>query len=455
MKGFGMLLLYFFTWRSVIVGAVVLGLAMLALASSLAMLFPQGAAAATLLAFVFLLAVPYLAAPKALRTLISNRRLTIVPGFPLRTGVAMLLLTFMTAAFLPLGAVLLRTPADFYWIGLHVFIIASLYTVVSQLVVTSRHMWLHVNWLPIAAIVLLSLFGEQLWSLATNHTAVLLIAAIALAGWLRFLVLLARKPDFKPAYATDLQAGDSDMNALFAKWVNRRPEQRPAPATSLLLGYPANLRSRAMNVAFVIVLNPLLSVLLVHFMARDNAGAMVLGGTDLFLVMSLATGFITGAVAWAETGARARLLWLRVPGARSEVWHRLERELWDYFMLLLVVVAVVAGVIILMGDASMLLLHYVLTLFTLTIYQRYLPLAARLNGWSSLMQTLVQIASLAAIGATLVYSLRIANFNLAFLLELCLLAFGVLFRTLAQFGFRRVDWQVLRPRPSKRMEAAA
>lgn len=455
MKGFGMVLLYFFTWRSVIAGAVVFGLALLALASSLAMLFPQGAAVVALFAFGFLLAIPYLAAPKALRTLISNRRLAIVPGFPLRTGFAMLVLTLLTAAFLPLAAVLLRAPDDFYWIGLHVFIIASLYTIVSQLVVTSRHIWLHVNWLPIAAIVLLSLFGEQLWSLATNHTAVLLIAAIALAAWLRFLMLLARRPDFKPAYATDLQAGDSDMNALFAKWVNRRPDQGPSPATSLILGYPANLRSRAVNVVFVLVLNPLLSVLLVHFMSRDNEGAMVLGGTDLFLVMSLVTSFITGAVAWTETGARARLLWLRVPGARTAVWHRLERELWDYFMLLLAVVMAVATTIALMGDASMLLVHYALTLFTLTIYQRYLPLAARLNGWSSLAQALVQIGSLAAIGFTLVYSLRIANFNLAFLLELCLLAFGVLFRMLAQFGFRRVDWQLLRPRPSKRLEGAA
>jgi hypothetical protein len=455
MKGLGMVLLYFFTWRSVIVGAVLLGIALIALALSLVILVPEGAAAVMLVAFVLMLGVPYLSASKALRTLISNRRLAIVPGFLLKAGLAMLALTLLTAAFLPAGVLLLGAPAELYWLGPPVFIVASLYTLASQLIVTSRHLWLHVNWLPIAAIILLSLFGEQLRMLATNHSAVLVVAGIALVGWLRFLVLLARRRDFKPAYATDIHAGDSDINSHFASWVNRRPHQRPSPTTSLILGYPANLRSRAVNIAFVLVLNPLISVALVLFMSRDNTGAMVIGGTKIFLVMSLITSFVTSAIGWAETGARARLLWLRVPGARAQIWHRLERELWEYFALLFAVTAVVSATIALIGDASMLLVHYILTLLTLTLYQCYLPLAARLNGWSSLTQALVQIGALAAVGFTLVFSLRLASFNLAFLLELCLLVVGIVFRAIAQSAFRRVDWQVLRPINSKRLEAAA
>lgn len=205
-----------------------------------------------------------------------------------------------------------------------------------------------------------------------------------------------------------------------------------------------------MNLVFLIVLNPLLAVLLVKFLNRDNDGDVQMSSTELFLAMSLFTSFVTGSIAWAETGARSRLLWLRVPGARVKVWETLESELWNYFRLLFAVTAVIVAVLSLVGEGSMLLVHYVLTIFTLTFYQRYLPLAARVNGWSSLTQALVLIVSIAAIAFTLVYSLIVAHFNLAFLLELCLLLMGALFRAFAKFGFSRVDWQILRQVVSKR-----
>jgi hypothetical protein len=238
--------------------------------------------------------------------------------------------------------------------------------------------------------------------------------------------------------------------SFFASLVSSQHGQSLSPTASLLLGYPANLRSRALNLVFLIVVNPLLSVALVEFMGRSNDNGVPLSASELFLAMSLFTSFVTGSIAWAETGARARLLWLRIPGARAKVWEKLESELWNYFVLLLAVTVAIVAAVLLLGEGSMLLVHYVLTLFTLTFYQRYLPLAARLNGWGSLTQALVLIASVAAIAATIVYSLSVANFNLAFLLELCLLLLGVLFRALAKFGFNRVDWQVLRHTLSKR-----
>lgn len=454
MKGFGMLLLYFFTWRSVIVGSVLLGLVVLALAMGLAALAPRGAIAMALLAFVLLLAVPYLSAPKALRTLISNRRLAMVPGLPVRTGLAMCLLTALTAVFLPLCGLLLGAPGAFVWLGIYIFILASLYTLVGQLLVTSRYLWVHVQWLPVAVMLLLSQFGKQLLQLATSAAVVGAIAAAACAGWLWMLVRLARRPNFKPAYATDMNMADQDTNSLFSSWVNRGPRQRLAPVTSLVQGYPANRRSRAMNILFLVVFNPLLSVLLVKLMDRNDHNVRI-DGTTLFLAMSLLTSFIAGALAWAETGPRARLLWLRVPGARPQVWAKLERDLWDYFVVLLGVTAVVVAVAWSQGEELMLLVHYALLLFTLAYFQRYLPLAARLNGWSSLGQALVSLGSLVVIGLTLVYSLRLANFNLFFLLELCLVLLGTLFRAFAKFGFSRVDWMVLRPVPSKRAGAAA
>ncbi len=455
MKGFGILLLYFFTWRSVIIGSAFLGLALLGLAASVAAMSAQAAFALTLPAFAFLLAVPYMSAPKALRTIISNRRLAIVPGLPLRTGLAMLALTTLIGAFIPVSGWLFGAPPVIFWLGPQIFIIASLYTLVTQLLVTSRYVWVHLNWLPIALFMLISLFDDQLLRLATNRTAIALIAGFAFAGWLCMLVILARRPNFKPAYATDVATADRDAGSLFFVWLNGKQGHGLSPTTSLLLGYPANLRSRAFNIFLLIVLNPFLSMLFVEFMGRNNDGAKVLSSTNMFLVMSLFTSFVTGPIAWAETGARTRLLWLRVPGGRNQVWQTLENELWAYFLLLLPMTLVIAAVISLYGEGSVLLVHYVLALFSITLYQRYLPLAARVNNWSSLTQSLVLIASVTAIAVTVVYSLIVASFNLAFLLELCFLLLGLLFRALAKRGFNRVDWQVLRPTISKRVEAAS
>jgi hypothetical protein len=454
MKAFGLLLLYFFTWRTVIIGSVFVGVALLGLASSVFVFSTNAATAAAMLAFVFLLVVPYLSAPKALRAIISNRRLALVPGLPLRTGLAMLLLTLATGSFIPLIGWLLDAPGTIFWLGPQIFIIASLYTLVTQMLVTSQYLWVHINWLPIALIVLLSLFDQQLLWLATNGAAVTLLAALAFAGWLYALLILARRRNFKPSRATDIQTADSDTASFIGSLFNGKPgpssNQGMSPTASLLLGYPANLRSRALNLVFLIVFNPLLAVLLVKFTNRNNDGDVQLSTTELFLAMSLFTSFVAGSIAWARTSARTRLLWLRVPGARAKVWETLESELWNYFLLLFAVTAAIAAVIALLGEGSMLLVHYVLTIFTLTFYQRYLPLAARVNGWSSLTQALVWIASIAAIAVTLAYSLSVAHFNLAFLLELCLLLMGVLFRAFAKFGFNRVDWQVLRHAVSKR-----
>jgi hypothetical protein len=456
MKGFGLLLLYFFTWRSVIVGLVLFGLALLALlafAASVGTLAPNGELPITIPAFVLVLVVPYFCAPKALRTIISNRRLAIVPGLPLQAGLAVLLLTLLIALFLPLSRWLFGAPEGIFWLIPQIFIIASLYTLVMQLLVTSPHAWFHIQWLPLALMVLVSLFREQLLLLATSRPAILALALLACAGWLYLLVRLARRPNFKPAYATDIATADREMASFLSSWSSRKSL---SPTASLLLGYPANLGSRALNIVFLLVAAPLLSVALVEFIEHNNDGnGDPFGGTELFLAMSLFTSFVTGAVAWAETGPRARLLWLRVPGSRAQVWEAVERELGNYFVLLLAVIAAIAAVIALYGEASMLLVHYALTLFTLTLYQRCLPLAARMNGWSSLTQALILIASVGVLVVTFLYSLTVANFNLAFPLELCLLLFAVLFRALAKSGFNRVDWQVLRPTVSKRVEATS
>ncbi len=452
MKAFGMLLLYFFTWRTVIIGSVFVGAALLALASSIFVFSSNGATAAMMLAFIFLLAVPYLSAPFALRIIISNRRLAIVPGLPLRAGLALFLLALLTAAFIPLTAWLLGGPATIFWLGPEIFVIASLYAMVMQLLVTSRYMLVAVNWLPIVLIVLVTLFGEQLVALAKSGLGVTLLASLALAAWIYALVVLARRRNFKPRHIPEEGNIDREIAAGISSWLGHSLDRNVSRTASLLFGYPASLRSRVTSILMALVFNPLIAVLLMLFMSRSQGGPgfMPLGATEMFLAMSMLTSFVTTSIHATETGARARLLWLRLPGARAKIWEKVESELWINFLLQLGLATVIAIALTLYGKGSMLLVHYVLLVFALPLYQNYLTLCARLNRWTSLTQALVMIGSLGSIVVAIVYALRVANFNVGLFAELCLLVLSVVFRTYAKFGFNRVDWQVLRHTVSKR-----
>jgi hypothetical protein len=450
MKALGTLLLYFFTWRTVIIGSVFVGAALLALASSIFVFSSNGATAATMLAFIFLLAVPYLSAPYALRMIISNRRLAIVPGLPLRAGLALFVLTCLTAAFIPFSAWLLGGPATIFWLGPEIFVIASLYAMGMQLLVTSRYMLVAVNWLPIVLIVLVTLFGEQLVALAKSGLGVTLLASSAMAGWVYALAVLARRRNFKPRHIPEEGNMDREIAAGISSWFGRSTDRGVSRTASLLFGYPASLRSRVASILMALVFNPLIAVLLMLFMGRSQGGPMPFGATELFLAMSMLTGFVMASMHANETGARARLLWLRLPGARAKIWEKVESELWINFLLQLALAAVIAVAIALYKGGSALLVHYVLLVFALPLYQNYLTLCARLNHWTSLMQALVMIGSLGAIVVAIVYALRVANFNIGLLAELCLLVLSVVFRTYAKFGFDRVDWQVLRHTASKR-----
>jgi hypothetical protein len=74
MKSFLTLFCYFFTWRSVITAVVALGAVLLVLMLNAAMFNSRAAYGLSILAFAFLLVVPYLLSARAVRELISNRR---------------------------------------------------------------------------------------------------------------------------------------------------------------------------------------------------------------------------------------------------------------------------------------------------------------------------------------------------------------------------------------------
>jgi hypothetical protein len=408
----------------------------------------------SLLAYMGLLVVPFLSAPRALRVIIGSRALALVPGLPLMTGTALLLLTLLTAAFLPLCGWLPGHPGTTFWFGPKIFIIASLYAGLMQVLLTSRYMMLGFSLVPFLVLLVIGSFKDALLRLAASNSGISLLALLTLALWLCALWILARKRNFKPAHVGTETGYEQGVNMeRIPALLGLKNDSSRSPAGSLLFAYPASLSLRLFNIANMVLISPLVSVLMLQLMNLVGASEMPISGMQMFLGMSLFTGCV-GCWVYGETGARARLLWLRLAGDRTRVWEKLEQELWINFLLKGALTVLLAAVIAATGAlAPVLLLHYPLIIFACSLYDTYLNLCARLYQWSSLTQALVMVASIGATVAAIVYGLWLADVGVVLLLELCLLLSSALFRMVAKQRFNRVDWQVLRHAISKRAQS--
>jgi hypothetical protein len=445
-----LLLLYFFTWRSVLTGSAVLGLVLFAFALNALAQSPYSAYALALLAFVGL-AVPYLSAAFALRKLISSRSLGITPHLPLRVGIVMLLLTLLTAAYVPFVAWLCGIPTITFWLGLRIFVVASLYTALVQLLLPSRHAVFCLSLFPFAFLILVKQAEGIVARLLTDDGLTLWLALLTIVIWLYVLSVLARNTAFKPAWSTAMT--DYTVN----NWIQGTSDWRwfklgtHAPAAgTLLLAYPASVAVRLVNIGGWIMFWPLVSVLVIWNL--DLAEGLFSGqsaGIDMFLLYSLLCGCLS-CWSYGEVGARARLLWLRTGSDRTSIWKKLERELWINFALLLGVAVTVAVIVAMIGYDNANLWHYPLIIIAFALFDGYRSLCARLYAWPSLVEAMVMLLATAILGVTIIFSLGNTALSLLPALELGLLALAALFRFSARARFTNVDWQVLKLAVSKR-----
>lgn len=451
MRGFARILLYFFTWRSVITGAVAVGAALLVLALNALLLSPYTAFSIALLAFVFLLVLPYLSAPIALRQMISSRSLAIIPYFALKAGFALLMLTVLLAGFLPLIGWLLDLAFINLWFGLLLFIIASLYTLATQLILPSKHSVIIFSLLPIGIVTLLNLSGDSLATLARDGDVVATVAAVVWLGWAYCLWVLTRQQAFAPAAQpadTALTQNHTLKSAgSFAGW---DLEGKLSAVGSLLFAYPASLPLRLINLGSYVLFFPLLSVGIMMLTTAGEPGALVVSHLQTFLLTSLFCGCIS-CYAFGEIGARARLLWLRLPGQRSNLWHKLERELWLNFFVLGAFALLIALAARLIEPTQEYLPHYVLILVAFASYDSYLNLCARLFQWPSVVQAIVMIASIGTVVAAIYFSVRFPEPGVLVVLEIAMLLLTLALRQSAKWRFNSVDWLVLKHAISKRV----
>ena len=275
-------------------------------------------------------------------------------------------------------------------LALKLFIITSVYTGLVQLLLPSQHALMAFSPGPFLILFLLNRFDETLWRLYNNDG---------------FIVMLA---------------------------------------------YPATISIRLVNIAYVLIVSPLVCAILLKLVSGKQA-ANAPDFFNLFLLSSLCTGCIS-SWAYGEIGARARLIWLRIGGSRGLVWRQMEVQLCINIVLLSCLTLGVVLISTLLGKTG--LMHYPLLIVACAFYDGYRNLCARVYGWSSPSQALLMLASFGVVVVTVIATFRNPELNLLFVIEIGMMAMAVLFRALSKIRFSHVDWQVVKPVLNKRAQAA-
>jgi hypothetical protein len=405
--------------------------------------------------YLAILVLPFLVAVVQQRILLGNRRLCLIPGFPLASGLTLLVMTTLLAAFLPLLGSLYGIQHLSSLLGIHVFVCASLYVAVLQFCLISRHALALLSFLPFLLILLifqLSPYMDLVWR---NPALMLLAFLLCLAVWGLALRSLHAGSSFKaPFQQTGALLLGYDYNQQFAP-LSWQPRHSAIPSTpSLLLGFPAALTGRMLNMAANVLVSPLLCGVLMLFM-WNSSGKDTPYPLRLFFLLHL---FIVAIYpwAWGELAARSRLLWLRLDTDRTQLWQTLERQLWtQYAVMFSYTLAFLLTPLLLEQGPGTLGWYMLLLALSASLHNGYLNMLARLEHWNSWVQVLSIISFLCAICVGLGYVAFSDNYGPLTGISLGLLPLALWYRQRCKSSFASVDWVKLKPSAYKRGASGA
>ncbi|MCP5144021.1 MAG: hypothetical protein H6978_04285 [Gammaproteobacteria bacterium] len=167
---------------------------------------------------------------------------------------------------------------------------------------------------------------------------------------------------------------------------------------------------------------------------------------SVFLLMNLYMGAVIAA-SNCEWAIRTRLLWLRYPGTRADLWRYLETNILWFLVTMAVFSLLIATLIHLtIGFAPRLLVMYVVCGLILPALLTYTAITFRMWALPPLRQAVALIAVIGAVTATMVTALMYRD-NSALLLAIAGAAtlVAVLLRLRVAHRFRRIDWCAIRP----------
>jgi hypothetical protein len=389
-----------------------------------------------LFGYVIGLVLPFVAAITEGQSLITNRRLWLVPGLRLRVGIALLLLAVIVSGAPPL-ATAIYLPSKFdSLLGLRLFAISS--AGVWIILRLAAGMRVATTFVVLMACLVLPRYARGfMTALWFDSTVTLVLFGVACAGWLYGLYRLAVRP-FAPAQRV-MSPTKVPRQASF-----QRPEHLE-PAEYSMLGRSARWPARLLFVPLGLSLSLLGCLLLwlpFGYLASSRQSAppwQLLVGTAPFLALFIALGF---SLQSSELAARGRLIWLRHGGDRRSLWRLTETlVLVDMLGAILFVVLMslaVAAVqlvdalppvsFIQIGMSSMLLLTYV-------------NLAGRVAAWSEVAIVLADVFFAVVIGVAF-----LSNSIPDALVTLIAIVLSLVVRLIALREFTAIDWHRVRPR---------
>lgn len=429
-------------WQPVLAISAGLGL-MLILATPVVAVVADAHTAfgASIYGYALALGFPYLAACVPFRNLIASRRLALVPGFHLHAGLALFALTALVALCVPASSRL-------YWpellsplFGLRVFIIASLYMGVMQLLLPTRHLIWAISLGPLAMLILLTQFGATLRPLLIDPAFTYALFVLSLVLWVCALRHLATHNDYRPLAKMPMNNTEYMWNPVPGSLLFLQRGRSSSPGRTLLLGYPDGLLSRLVYILYLVVVSPLVCVALLYVVGGDGENAATQNPAALFLLFSLVMTIIS-SMSTGEMAARCRLLWLRHGGSRDEHWHYLERTLLTNAALTFALIFIIAAGMALFSPALPLSpLDYLLGGSSCYLLGAYASLTERISNWSIWLQIL--LICILGPGVALAFNQDLVAIPV---LSLFILLVALGFRRIAQRRFTAINWYQVKPR---------
>ncbi|MES2624778.1 MAG: hypothetical protein V4628_05840 [Pseudomonadota bacterium] len=447
MKPILFILRYLMTWDISTPVTYYLGLFMLPLVFVIGMVWPRLGFGLAIWNFLLLLAIPLFTLPISIRTLLSNQRLALMPGFARKVIVALFIQIVLTASFLPFFAWLFdiqRFPA---LAAYYLFIGISLYLLVAFILARTQWGIMALGILMAPAVIMVNRWAfmrGELSLLGTTQLYTLILLVIL--GWLLVLRLASKTRTVHPA-AHNWNRNDQvyGVDAMLKMGLLPNSGNSRSPALSLLLGYPANTLSVLRLKLLAGLLGPLPIVL---FIRLADINQVRFSWADLLRMVMFIYLFSAAFMGFqnAELVTRMRLLWLKAPRLRNDLWGLLETQHWlsQATFLFLTILLTVAATFLLSIKPQM-LLHYPLLLLVLNANTSYYCMCARLKGWSRLRGFILIAATWFFSVWIAAESMRLGIGTYLIALEVVLVGFAIGWRHLAKTHFARVDWQVLKP----------
>lgn len=400
-----------------------------------------------MLAWLCLLALPFIGAPIAFRYMIANHRLSFIPGFHFHCGLALLLLVSMTSLIFPLGAALLLPDKISAELGVYMFGGVSLYAGFTQWAMTSRKVLLLMAILPFLFVVFLVQLQTIVLPLFYQKFGLPILFVVCCILWLAGLKTLSARHVFKPACTTPMHqnehmgASHSWLQILFSCYLMGKFKSFTG---TLLIGFPDGWRSRLFFTANLVVLSPLMIVTILFFAtyvfkdARENAKAAFIA---MFLLFSMIMAIVS-SLGCGELAARCRLLWLRVNSTRKSQWLILENQTLSYLLFLNACTATSALLCMFISDQAQIdPVKYFLAIGACSLMGVYFSLAARIRQWPFMLQLFfICILGLGVAAAFLQSQVPLS------LLALPVVLLALVFRWFAKTAFFNIDWTRIKPR---------